>query len=68
MVISESDSSGLHITVMNRDSPGKTVPTNGEKIKPEFSGRVKQNDIGPVGNTLPVPIRGTGCLNSSESR
>ena len=59
---------GLHMTVINRDSPGKIVPTAGEKMSPEFSGSVKQKEIGPVGKTGPVPIRGTGCLNSSPSK
>ena len=53
----------LNMTVMNLYSPGLIVPTAGENVKPQSSGNMKQNEVGPTGKTPSFPILATEYLD-----
>ena len=52
--------------IIKHTSPGWTVPTNGEIVIGAFGGTTNSNDVGPTGKMGPLPILGTGWVNSLE--
>ena len=48
--------------------PGCTVPIVGDIAIGDPSGTINSKDVGPTGNTGPLPTLGTACVNSLELR